>query len=218
MTCLSPVLTITTPHLILSCSCILHFTDNQVADRDCQVKPGEVKQSWSKHDRGLGQQREWTQGTSFYLSSWGSQSCHTWGSTCQSVPFGEWLLIQGQITTLRQAVVTLKIIWHCGDKNWLWKDWCDTFLFKMKVMARYPDSHVTVFILRSCIDARICRRERCKLIRVFVCTQSGWLVINCACSLPTRADLSADYNNRSQCIKWGQWVQLCCMWSGKLKV
>lgn len=113
MTCfsLSPVLAITRLHSIMQ----LHFTlywHNQVADSDYKRSHlnGEVKQRWSKR-------WEWTRETSIYLSSQGSESCHTWGSTCQPVPFGEWLLIRGQIKTQRQ---TLHTSWlNCSLEDYL---------------------------------------------------------------------------------------------------
>lgn len=96
-------------------------------------------------------------------------------------------------------IVTLKIIWH-------WRETVKSrskrpFQFEMKVMT-------AVFILKCFMQSRICRLERCKLICVFVCTQLGWLVINCARRLQMQADLSADFNSQSQCINWGRWVQV----------
>lgn len=89
----------------------------------CEVPlNGGVRGSWLKHDKGLGQQQERTQGTSVYLSSLGSQSSRTWGRVCQPVsPFSHWLLIPRSDKdtatdpfVLQARVVALKIIWHWG--------------------------------------------------------------------------------------------------------
>lgn len=71
------------------------------------------------------------------------------------------------------------------------------------------------------MEARMCSLERYKLICVFVCTQLGWLLINCACNCQMQADLSADFNSQSREINSGQWVQDCalsCMWNEKMNI
>lgn len=78
---------------------------------------GEVTQSWSRHDRGLGQQWDWTQGPSIHLSSHSSQSRGTRRSTCQPIPFGEWLLILGQIKTQWQTLSISRL--NCNLEDYL---------------------------------------------------------------------------------------------------
>ncbi len=85
---------------------------------------GEVKQSWSKHDRALGQQWERTQGTSIYLSSQDSQSWHTWGGALVwqfPLVSGSWSKARyghsSRPFILQDWIVALKIIWHWGVRQ-----------------------------------------------------------------------------------------------------
>lgn len=139
---------------------------------------------------------------SIHLSSHGSQSCCTRRSTCQSVPFGKWLQILGQIKTQRQTLSIWRLICNLEDhlapgrlsklavEGLMWD------LLKSK-RTMWWLFWTAVFTLISLMDPRMCGFQRCKLIFVF-----NWLLIVLAGSGASR------YFSRlpqSMCKKWGKW-------------